>query len=277
MALGDIWLATANGDCSQAGTCANGPCGPGENTESDCPHWTNTKSIPITYTPGGSVRVGGVTINPGETVRFLRGDIAPARQYEYPVEIFRASDGWTNGGVPVTITDDPRNVLHSNYATTLALSTTSVEESFGPYQFGNLTSTVMSADGYLLVAGWYKVANAFFGSPKWLWGAGYSYRYSLVSGPYPSRNALLDARFVRETTSSIDFLKWGVETYPAPKGVAMGSTVFSSIPESPGAEHIWPWGATTAVDAITLITNPTAAFSGSIKLTIRSACEDPAP
>ena len=91
---GQIWLRSgADADCSGAtGSCANGPCGPGEITE--CPDfWTDTATHTVAFVPGwGSIKVGGRTISPGQTFRFPRSLALAPSPFEYPVEYFGGAD-----------------------------------------------------------------------------------------------------------------------------------------------------------------------------------------
>lgn len=135
MALGDIWLAGANGSCENAGTCVHGPCGPGENTGSDCPtYWEHTAEYSFSYTPGGSVFIQGITINPGETIGILRGTLSEPVPLEYPVEYFRGE---------ITPPDyDPvaagvTSIVLSNFPT-----------GWGPISTGSITLTKVTGDVY---------------------------------------------------------------------------------------------------------------------------------
>jgi hypothetical protein len=87
--LGEIWLAGAGGDCSQAGGCASGPCGPGEIIT--CPDaWTNTVSKAFAWASPTAINFGGRLLGVGESLRLPRYIIPEASraQFQYPVEYF---------------------------------------------------------------------------------------------------------------------------------------------------------------------------------------------
>lgn len=113
--LGTLWFAGSNNDCSQAGTCVDGPCGPGEPTV--CPdYWEDVQSLAISYATGeGAFRIGGRTIGPGQNWTFQRSPLTPPA-FTYPVEYFR---GDLPANFPKVITPAVSDVLRitiENYA-----------------------------------------------------------------------------------------------------------------------------------------------------------------
>lgn len=269
MALGDIWLAGPNGDCSNMGDCSKGPCGDGENLLGDCPIWEHTATYPIAYTPGGSVTVGGVPINPGQTVRFLRGDLTPERPYTYPVEVFRAP---TAEPPPIEAGEYkpspgayPRLHIHSMTPPSASYYVADIELDAGAGSILN-----WNADGELVQG---------FEGPVWFSpdGNGNMTFVGPAQGSLvPGTKFGLDGVVVGPVPSGL--IKWKVEAFPLPQGTLLPTTPYESIPEEAAAgEYMLEWGKTTFRDAITLIANPAEAFSGSVSVTLRSACENPAP
>lgn len=80
------------------------------------------------------------------------------------------------------------------------------------------------------------------------------------------------------TPEVIDFLRWRVLAYPSPRQTLNNEATFEAIPleASPGIAEL-QWGKNSFADQITLISNPTTAVAGTIRVTIRNACEAPPP
>lgn len=83
--VGEIWLAGANGDCTNAGNCS-GTCG---GVVYDCPEWSTASVAHLFKSPQNEgMTVNGVTINPGETIKIPRNFEFESRDYIYPATYF---------------------------------------------------------------------------------------------------------------------------------------------------------------------------------------------
>lgn len=331
MALGDMWLALANGECSPVFSCPNGPCGPGENDGDDCPaFWTHTAEYDVSYDPAvGSVLVDGIPRNPGEVFAAIRGDLTVATPLEYPIEFFRGeietagpSTPPTDGSVSFTISnitpdaatlygDAPCvDAINPSYAQDYSHNFRSLE---GTYVYFGTTSINVATYDFDQSGGGCSITTPVFVNRHfefWRSGAGgfgksllreistgqwYAYvsgskYYYALEGAACSLSASTitgvagwsgDVAWSGWTPSAplpAGFITWAVLAYPNPRQTLIPATEYSSIPlEAAPGEAVLEWGKFSFADQLRVTAYPAAACSGKIRLTIRSACENPPP
>tara|TARA_R110000765_G_scaffold47794_4_gene98020 strand:+ start:7730 stop:8635 length:906 start_codon:yes stop_codon:yes gene_type:complete len=301
MALGDIWLAASDGSCSSAGTCVAGACGPGDNPGDLCPtYWEHTATYQVDYEPGGSVKINSIPINPGEVYAAVRGDLTIATPLEYPVEYYRAEIV-----TPPPIVWDPEvykpssfklfNDTDDTWGSPTGITYVDIPDGVG--------SNWPSAPG---VAGQRYGGGTLgaFGYAKWIYldGGVWRRRNRTSSNTNADDVAWGEAELTatNHTTGAFiedyvvtflnnspgdtpdplpgDLISWGVVAYPSPRQQLINTTNYGGIPllATPG-EVTLGWGKFNFADQLSVNNYPTTKVSGAISLTLRSACENPAP
>jgi hypothetical protein len=310
MALGDIWLAGPGGNCDNAGTCPNGPCGAGEITICPTP-WTSTRELEFEYDPasGESVKIGGVPLSPGETTAFLRGFVtAEPKQFAYPVEYFRAEiepgeegdviNPDTIGAAETILEETDTRIDYqatTNYFTITGMTasvyngayvTRRVTKSTGQCVYnksGELGNTGRKVYYLPSTEQWYLgnngpnfVANAVLTADT----ISYSGAIGSITPPTSGSGSISYGGPISGGFDPVDaaVFRWRAIAFPAPRQFLNSEATYEDIPleASPGVAE-FQWGKDTISDQITLISNPTTRQMGTIRLTIRSACEEPPP
>lgn len=290
---GEIWLASADGSCATAGSCAHGPCGPG--TIVDCPDaWENIAAHTVQYIAGqGSILVSGRTLSPGQSIQFVRPSFSPPpQQYDYAVDYWRgtglavpgmtAPAGWC---VWVTI-----NVPFSGVATS-GYNTASYEGGWcsnvgipGAHNWSGLLNwtpygeLVNSLDGNSWGPDTFRLGSDMTSQvSKILPYPGYPFAADVPAGtPFTDGGTgvlLANAPSVLPVPEGI--LGWGVESL---YGVIVAGQEYSQHPVAafPGIAN-FPWGSGVIIDTLSCIALPSASLSFEATLTLRNACEEPAP
>lgn len=245
MALGDIWLAGADGTCDQAGTCPDGgPCGDGEII--DCPpDWESIQSLEIDYTPGSPFFLGGRNMAPGESLLFLRGDeVSEIRPYSYPVEIFKA------GAVDVQVNFDDIPVGVGSNAFTLS-GLTGVWVAFnGLYQktaAGEYTNVTIGKNAKIKdSSGLWRMESPAGTLVGYTETVGYSFAFSVPEGLViwrtpPISNDLTN--WLPMTAQSMTTSDIGYNTSGQPAGTGVGPWPYFKVTVSNSSQIYWTTGA----------------------------------
>lgn len=308
MALGDIWLAGASGDCSNAGTCPGGdPCG--SEIITDCPaYWESVQTLALAYSPGSAVRIGGRTINPGETLEFPRLGAIPSENFPYGVEVFRGSTTLGTAPPPVPPTTVGTGFTITNVVPNATINLPAVLGGPGVYPINFKEKVLGSATSRTYL---YTGTATSLGSLHHVWsgGSGFTllqrisngkfYTYYSGSVPMVTHEA---TEFSFSASGITGIAGWsGVITswtgYTPPTAPVLSSGIISwQIVEDPVPSVLLPdqdytslppvgyplelsiWRRTTGFrDRITLLGNPSAAISGNLAVTIRSACVESPP
>jgi hypothetical protein len=307
---GTLWLAGANGDCSQAGTCPDGgPCGDGEIGVGDCPDfWSSTAAYGVTYLNASTLNVNGRFLSVGETIRFRRGLSIPQAPGAYPAEYFRAAlDAYSadkspppQAGITMTISNvlpDALIRITLDYSYTL---------NFKNKILGSASSRVFTYAGQGMSLG--EMYHSWRGSGRkyvkqrvsdgrWFtlfhgtvpmavhMGTEFTFSDGSISGTTPAGYSWGgDVSFSGWSPPSDmpsdpaqQVISWGVETA---LGLAIPPTNYASLPvaAAPGGFVFPSFVEGDLVDVITVVAIPSDPFFNSAAaLTVRSACVEPAP
>jgi hypothetical protein len=240
----------------------------------------------VKYTAGGSITVAGRTLGPGQTIEFPRSLGIVRVRFPYEIEYYR-------GNTIPTFPSPPTGTLAQNYVLMKPFAgITSGDGNGGVSVPSGGAGLNWNADGviwqganppsgnfplFTVSGGVLTTINTLapFGSP-WL-VPGNRFEYVGMEGAFMRYNAVAGGTLEDPPGDPIvNCFSWAVALGSGP-GIPF--TPYASIPvvASPGTAT-FPWMAGNAVvDIIKCTRLPTVSLDFNASLTLRSACEVPAP